>query len=88
MPLQQHLQEPDHTTADGKKSTALISVLGHRLEGKFQTYKSARYDKEREWERAIHQYTGKWDRDDREKIEIVWPALPRIEPGEKCRTPL
>lgn len=74
MPLQQHLQEPDHTTADGKKATALISVLGHRLEGKFQTYKSARYDKEREWERAIHQYTGKWDRDDREKIEQALSA--------------
>ena len=69
MPMQQHLKDPDTTSKEGKKVDALIVTLGAKLETKYRTYKGARYNKEREWERAIKQYDGNWDDEDIEKIE-------------------
>ena len=69
MPMQQHLQDPDTTSPEGKKVNALVATLGATLETKYSTYKGARFDKEREWERAIKQYDGNWDDEDMEKIE-------------------
>lgn len=68
MPLQQHLQVPE-TGRQAKKIEGMLSNLAHSLKGKFADYKSARYDKEREWESAIKQYEGEWDSDDLEKIQ-------------------
>jgi hypothetical protein len=67
--MQQHLKDPDTTSKEGKKVDALIVTLGAKLETKYRTYKGARYNKEREWERAIKQYDGNWDDEDIEKIE-------------------
>lgn len=69
MPMQQHLKDPDTTSKEGKKVDSLIITLGAALESKYRTYKGARFDKEREWERAIKQYDGAWADEDMEKIE-------------------
>lgn len=69
MPLQQHLQFPEDDSRRKDKIEAMLVAMGASLSRKFHGYKSARYDKEREWERAIKQYEGDWDSDDLEKIQ-------------------
>ena len=69
MPLQQHVQAPDTSTKEGKKVELLLERLGSRLETTYRSYQSARSDKDREWEKSIRQYEGKWDVDDLEKIQ-------------------
>lgn len=74
MPLQQHLQLPEKETDEYRKLEIMLEKQGLLLARKFHDYKSARYDKEREWETAIKQYEGEWDSDDLEKIERVLSA--------------
>lgn len=74
MPLQQHLTLPDVTTAEGRNIDNMLVALGSQLSTKFHEYKSARYDKEREWERAIRQYDGEWDQEDLSKLEYAMSA--------------
>lgn len=69
MPLQQHLQFPKDDTKRSEKINSLLNAMGHSLSRKFHEYKGARYDKEREWERAIRQYEGDWESEDLQKIE-------------------
>lgn len=69
MPLQQHLQAPDLSTKEGKSTENMLIALGSSLEDKYASYQSTRTDKDREWEKVIRQYEGKWDADDLTKIE-------------------
>lgn len=71
MILSQHLQSPDTKTEEGKKLDNMLVAMGASMCKKFHSYKSARYDKETEWERAIKQYEGEWDSDDLKKIEYA-----------------
>jgi hypothetical protein len=71
MILSQHFDAPDLKTDEGKKLDAMLVAMGASMCRKFHDYKSARYDKEREWERAIKQYEGEWDNDDLKKVEYA-----------------
>lgn len=61
-------QESDAKKTMTKKEQMLIT-LASKLEGKFDKYSAAREEKENEWTKAIRQYEGMWDVDDRTKIE-------------------
>jgi hypothetical protein len=74
MHLQQHLQLPEKESEERRKLEIMLEKQGHSLKRKFHDYKTARYDKEHEWERAIKQYEGEWDSDDLDKIEHVLSA--------------
>jgi hypothetical protein len=69
MQVYQHLTQPDKSTKEGARLESLLISLGHSLSQKFHSYKTARADKEKEWVDAIHQYEGRWDTEDRDKIE-------------------
>ena len=71
MPLQQHLMHQDRESDEGEAIDIMLVALGASLSSKFHTYKSARYDKEREWELAMKQYEGEWDPQDLDKIEYA-----------------
>jgi hypothetical protein len=65
---------PEQNNLQPKKSAKIESSLinlASSLCRKFNTFASQRSDKEDEWLRAIRQYDGMWDDDDREKIEKV-----------------
>ena len=47
----------------------MLETMASALDRKFQEYSSARENKEAEWTRAIRQYDGLWDEEDRDKIE-------------------
>lgn len=71
MIFKQHLPSPDLDTKEGRQLDNMLIALGSSMCRKFSEYKSARYDKEREWESAIKQYEGEWDSDDLKKIEYA-----------------
>lgn len=65
---------PEQTNLQLKKSAKIESGLvnlASNLCRKFNDFASHRSDKEDEWVKAIRQYDGQWDEDDREKIEKV-----------------
>lgn len=72
MPKQTHIQTEADQIAEKKGMTKqeamFISFAGH-LENQFRKYSIARQTKEDEWTRAILQYEGRWDQDDRTKVE-------------------
>lgn len=71
MPLQQHLQLSEPTSKEGRRVESMLVGMAASLISKFHEYKGARYEKEREWEKAIKQYEGEWDSDDLTKIEYA-----------------
>lgn len=69
MPLKQHIQYPDVKTKEGKALEGMMFELGAVLEKKYNDYKGQRDRKEQEWIEAVHQYEGRWNQSDQEKIE-------------------
>lgn len=71
MPTKIDIQVPGEI--DVKKTMTqkemMLITLGSKLEKKFDEYSAARQNKEDEWTKAIRQYEGLWDVDDRTKIE-------------------
>lgn len=58
----------------------MLESMGSSLEKKFHEYSSARENKEAEWTRAIRQYDGLWDEEDRDKIEAAFRDNPDSTP--------
>lgn len=71
MAFQQHLQLPPEGDPERVRAEGLLRGLGQSLDRKFHDYKTARADKDAEWERAIKQYEGHWDAQDQDKIKEV-----------------
>jgi hypothetical protein len=71
MPTQIDITAPEGDEPETGLTTKenMLETMASTLDQKFHEYSSARENKEAEWTRAIRQYDGLWDEEDRDKIE-------------------